>query len=351
MIIPAMNTFRFDRLLGAFPVLWLFTLMLAPSAQAQPVEVRYATILPRGIGQDFVLVKLAQDWRKATDGTIILRRSPGGQKEGEAGIVRKLRSGNYQAAMLSVIGLSEIEPDVAALQKMPLMFQNWAEVDFVREKIRGRLEERLLAQGFVVLFWADSGWVNFFSTREAETPAEYRKMRLFVWAGDESHIKVMKSLGYQPIALETDYVFSSLASGMIEAAPLAPTFAMGVQIPTVATHVLDLNWVPIVGAAIIRKDVWEKIPPDLRARLQPLCDAAGAAARAEGRRFHEDAMNTLQKGPKTCVHTLSPEQRAEWQEFANALGPQIRGKLVPAAIYDEVQQLLREFRACQLAAR
>jgi TRAP-type C4-dicarboxylate transport system substrate-binding protein len=351
MITPAMHTFRFDRLLGAVPVLWLFTLLLAPLAQAQPVEVRYATILPRGIGQDFVLVKLEQDWRQATAGTIILRRSPGGQKEGEAGIVRKLRSGNYQAALLSVIGLSEIEPDVAVLQKMPLVFRDWAEVDYVREKIRGRLEERLLAQGFVVLFWADSGWVNFFSTREAETPAEYRKMRLFVWAGDEPQIKVMKSLGYQPIALETDYVFSSLASGMIDAAPLAPTFAMGVQIPTVATHVLDLNWTPIVGAAIIRKDVWEKIPSDLRARLQPLCEAAGAAARAEGRRFHEDAMNTLRKGPKTCVHTLTPAQRVEWQELASALGPQVRGELVPAAIYDEVQQLLREYRACKLAAR
>ena len=346
-----MTTFRFDRIPGAVPLLCLLALMLVPAAAAKPVEIRYATILPRGIGQDFVLVQLEQDWRKATDGTVILRRSPGGQKEGEAGIVRKLHSGNYQAAMLSVIGLSEIEPDVAALQNMPLVFQNWAEVDFVREKIRGRLEQSMLARGFVVLFWADSGWVNFFSTREAETPAEFKKMRLFTWAGDENQIKIMKSLGFHPVALETDYIISSLASGMIEAAPLAPTFAIGLQIPTVATHVLDLNWAPIVGAAIIRKDVWEKIPPAMRSRLQPLCDAAGVAARAEGRQFHEDALTTLRKGPKTWVHTPTSEQRAAWQEFANALALQIRGQLVPAPIYDEVQQLLREFRASQLAAK
>ena len=347
----AVKILNLKRRLAAVPAGWSLALTPAPAAPAQPVEVRYATILPKGIGQDFVLTKLEQDWRQATGGTIILRRSPGGPKEGEAGIVRKLRSGNYQAAMVSVIGLSEIEPDVAALQKMPLVFRDWAEVDYVREKIRGRLEERLLAQGFVVLFWGDSGWVNFFSTREAETPAEYRKMRLFAWAGDESQINVMKSLGYQPVALETDYVISSLASGMIEAAPLAPTFAIAVQIPTVATHVLDLNWAPIVGAAIIRKDVWEKIPSDVRARLQPLCDAAGAAARAEGRRFHEDAMNTLRKGAKTHVHSLSAEQRAAWEDFARELWPKVRGAMVPAPIFDEVQRLLQEYRANKPAAR
>ena len=75
------------------------------------------------------------------------------------------------------------------------------------------------------------------------------------------------------------------------------------------------------------------------------------AARAEGRQFHDDALRTLRKGPKTWVHTPTSEQRAAWQEFANALAPQIRGQLVPAPIYDEVQQLLREFRASQLAAK
>jgi TRAP-type C4-dicarboxylate transport system substrate-binding protein len=344
------NSIQF-RPFGLFPALTAAGLLLgvatAPGARAQPVEIRYATILPRGVGQDYVLTKLEQDWRTATGGAIILHRSPGGQKEGEAGIVRKLRSGNYQAAMVSVIGLSEIEPAVAALQKMPLAFQTWEEVDYVREKIRGPLEDRLAAQGFVVLFWADSGWVNFFSVREAETPSEFRKLKLFAWSGDEPQIAVMKSLGYQPIPLETDYVLSSLASGMIDAAPLPPTFALGMQIPTVATHLLELNWVPIVGAGIIRRDAWDKIPADLKAKLRPLCESAGADLRAEGRRFHNDALRTLRKNAKMHVHALTPEQAAEWQALARQLGPKVRGTMVPADIYDQVQQLLQDYHSSQ----
>src|SRR5215813_7944016 len=111
------------------------TLMLAGRLPgAEPLEIKLATILPRHIAQDVVLQRLQQDWRKASQGTINLHQSPGGLKDGEAGIVRKLRSGNYQAALLSAVGLAEIEPDVAVLQKMPLVFRNWDEVDFVREK-------------------------------------------------------------------------------------------------------------------------------------------------------------------------------------------------------------------------
>src|SRR5215472_11591014 len=114
----------------------------ALTLQAEPIDVKLATILPRGVGQDFILRKLAEDWQKTSGGTVTLKISPGGQKDGEAGIVKKLNSRNYQAGLLSAVGLCEIEKDVSALQYMPLTFRTWEEVDFVREKIRGKLEEK-----------------------------------------------------------------------------------------------------------------------------------------------------------------------------------------------------------------
>src|SRR5262245_23200294 len=186
--------------------LWWLVWVSVVSLNAQKIDVRIATILPKGLEQANILTKLGEDWRKASGGTVDLRRAPGGEKDGEAGIVKKLRSGNYQAGLLSAVGLSEIESDVAVLQQMPLVFRDWEEVDFIREKIRGQLEERLQAKGFVLLFWADSGWVIFFSVKKVTTPAELKRMKLFSWAGDTRVIEIMKSLGYQPVAMETDHI-------------------------------------------------------------------------------------------------------------------------------------------------
>jgi TRAP-type C4-dicarboxylate transport system substrate-binding protein len=245
-------------------VLTICLLMFATAVQAETIQVRLATILPKGLAQEVLLTRLAEDWRKASGGTVILKKAPGGQKDGEGGIVKKLESRYYQAAVLSATGLSEVDRDVQALQSMPLVFRDWDEVDYVRGKIQDRLEARLRTRGYVLLFWADAGWVNFFSVRKATTPEEFKKFKMFSWVGDATQVEIMKSLGYKPVALDTDYIHSGFASHMIEAAPLPPGFASGVQIPSVAPHVLAVNWAPVVGAAIIRQDVWEQIPADLR---------------------------------------------------------------------------------------
>ncbi len=332
------------------PSLAILLLLLAPAAPAaDPVVVRLATILPRDVGQDLILTQLAQDWKNASGGAVILRRAPGGQTDGEAGIVKKLRSGNYQAALLTAVGLGEIDPDASVLQNLPLTFHNWAEVDFIRDRLRHGLEARLAAKGFVVLCWGDAGWVKFFSRRPGLTPDDFRRMKLFTWAGDEPHVEVMKRLRFQPVALETENIHTGFAAGMIDAAPVPPVFALGGQIHTVASHVLDMNWVPIIGALVIRRDAWESIPAATRTRLMALCETTGAAFRTEGRRFDDDAMTVLRRGPRTTVHGLSPAQRAEWEKLSAELAPLLRDNIVPAALYDEVQIRLKDYRAAHPA--
>jgi TRAP-type C4-dicarboxylate transport system substrate-binding protein len=45
------------------------------------------------------------------------------------------------------------------------------------------------------------------------------------------------------------------------------------------------------------------------------------------------------------VHTLTPENEKEWQKFAEEVYPMIRGKIVPAEMFDQVQSVLKDYRA------
>lgn len=321
------------------------------ASAANPIRVELATILPIGTGQGLALQKLRDDWNAASGGEALLRIAPGGQHDGEATIVRKLRSGNYQAALLSAVGLSEIDPDVSALQLIPLAFHSWDEVDFVREKLRGALEERLRTKGFVVLFWADSGWVKFFSTEDAATPEDFKRLPVAAWAGSDRQMEIMKRHGFKPVALEPSAYYEMLGAKTVKAAPIAAPYALAAQIQSVAPYVLDVKWAPIVGAAIIRQDAWKKIPAELRKKLLALCDKAGADIRSEGRRFDASALKTLRNDPNIHVRTPTPEQWARWEKLGKDLGPEIRGTLVPARMYDRVQQLLQEYRAAKTVAR
>lgn len=342
----AVRSRRFARFLSRAVI----ALAAARAHAAKPGEIVLGTLLPSGTEQYRLLQELGQQWRKEGDGTVKLLLHPDGRLGGESEMVKKIGIGQINAGLFTAVGLSEINPDVAGLQLLPLTFRSWSEVDYVREQLRPVLEARLRAKGFTVLFWADAGWVRFFSTEPAITPAEFRRTKLFVWAGDEPQIAIMKSLGCRPVALETSDVLVGLQTKLINAAPLPPMAALASQVYGPAGHMLDLNWVPIVGAAVVRSDVWEKIPATHRARLLASAETAGKKMRQRGRAEDEDAIRAM-KQHGLQVHAVPPAVAADWQQFREQLYPQIRGRTVPTEIFDAVQQHLRAFRSSAVPAQ
>src|SRR5207249_1407900 len=111
---------------------------------------------PTGTSYHKSLQSMGEQWRTAANGAVKLTIFPGGTQGGEADMVGLMQTGNLDAGLLTAVGLSEIEPAVTALQSMPMAFRNLEEVDYIGEKLRPQLEQRLLAKGYMVLFWTDS---------------------------------------------------------------------------------------------------------------------------------------------------------------------------------------------------
>ena len=51
------------------------------------------------------------------------------------------------------------------------------------------------------------------------------------------------------------------------------------------------------------------------------------------------------------VHTVPPELEEEWRRFAESVYPKMRGKMVPAEVFDKTLSLVAEYRAVQKKAR
>ena len=323
--------------------LTLTVCVTAAAVSAETVEIKLATILPVGTSGHQSLMEMRAAWQKAA-GPAVKLTVYAGMADGEPLLVKKMRARQINAAVLTAIGLSEIDRSVSSLQLMPMVFRDWGEVDYVREKIRPELEARLRAKGFEVLFWGDAGWVRYFSKEPGAHPDDYKKMKLFVLSGSSHEMESFRELGYQPVSLETEQILPGLTTGMISAVPVPPFLANALQINRVAKYMLDLNWAPVVGAAIIRRDVWEKIAPALRVQLQAIANAAADKIRKQTRTEDDEAIIAMKKNG-LVVQTVTPPIRAAWQALAAKSYPMIRGPIVPAEIFDEVQRVLGEYRA------
>ena len=322
----------------------LLAALFSVTALAVDKRLRIGTLAPKNSLYHRQLMGLGEAWRTAQGGSAKYLVYPDGSQGGETDMVRRMRIGQLQGGLLSVVGLREIEPSIAALQNMPMMFRNWDEVDYVREKMRPAMEKKFLDKGFVVLAWGDAGWVRFFSKEAAVRPDDYKKMKFFAWAAETEQQEIMKSLGYAPVPLETGDILPAIQTGMINAVPSTPYFALATQIYNSAPNMLDLNWAPIVGALVITKKAWDELSPDGQAVVREAGARAGVQLRAKARQEVDEAVAAMARRG-LAVNKPNAEQMKEWNALAETLYPRIRGKMVPAETFDEVVGLLGAYRA------
>ena len=322
-------------------------LVLSAALPAQTV-VRLGTLVPKGSRWHEILIEMGEEWKKASGGKIELKIYPGGEQGDEPEMVQKMRIKKLQAVAISGAGLSGIDAAVSALQ-IPMMLSSYEELDYVREHISARLEKGLAQRGFIVLNWGDAGWVHFFTKEPAMRPEEIRKMRLCVLQGDNSTFQLYKINGFQPVALAATDILTGLQTGLIDAFQAPPLFALSNQWFGGAKNMLDIRFAQLVGATLMDKSVWDKIPPAVQKQLLASSHKAGVALRDEIRKAESGSVPMMEQFGLNVVKA-DPKAQAEWRQLAESIWPKLRGTMVPPDLFDEVKRLRDEYRKAHPAS-
>jgi TRAP-type C4-dicarboxylate transport system substrate-binding protein len=311
--------------------------------------IKMGTLAPDGSPWHQALQLMGERWRKISAGQVKLVIYPGGVLGDEPDMVNKMRIGQIQAAGLSGAGLSGIEPGVMALQ-IPMMFDSYEELDYVRERVAPRLEKMVEARGYVVLNWGDVGWVHFFTTRPASRMGDMRKMKLLTLAGDNDTLELWKANGFRAVPLAATDILTGLQTGLVEAVPNTPLFALLDQSFGIARNMIDVKWAPLIGATVITRRMWDSLPATQRSDMMKAAREAGVSLRDGIRKMGDEAIVTMQKRRLQVIHADAAAV-AEWRREAEGVYPKLRGSQVPAELFDEVRKLRNEYRATAAETR
>jgi TRAP-type C4-dicarboxylate transport system substrate-binding protein len=315
---------------------------LAGGLPAQAKTIKLATLAPEGTIYHDILRDLAEDWSRLSGGEIELRIYPGGIAGDEGDVVRKMRVGQIQAAAITGGGLADIAAEIRALQ-VPMMFRSYAELDYVRDQVAPKLEKVFLDKGFKILAWGDAGWLYFFTQSPVVHPDDLKPLKLFTWTGNTDFIEAWKAIGYHPVPMAATEIHMGLASGLINAMSVPPIAALSFQWFGQAKHMTDLRFVALVGALIVDKRTWNRLPKALRPKLHAAARRAGARLQ-EARKVGLEAIAVMQDYGLE-VHDVPPEVYLEWERRAQlGYGPFI-GRTVPARLVEEVKAHRDDYRA------
>jgi TRAP-type C4-dicarboxylate transport system substrate-binding protein len=315
-------------------------LVLTPALGQAQVQIKLGTLAPNGSTWHELLKEMAERWSQASNGQVKLRIYAGGTQGNEGEMVRKMAVGQLQGAAVTTVGLHDIAPEPQALT-VPLMFDSAAELQKALPILEPKLDAMLEKKGYVALTWGAIGAIKLFCTKPLKTPADAAGAKIFAWEGDPGSVKAWKAAGFNPVVLSSTDVITSLQTGMIECIPNVPLYVLTARLFEKAPYMIDVNWGWLVGATVVRKDAWEKIPADLRPKLIAIAKELGKKVDVEVARLNGEAVTAMEKQGLKVVTV----DAAAWRATAEKSWPVVRGEVIPAAFFDEVKALRDAQRA------
>lgn len=308
-----------------------------PRADAQEqVVIRLATLAPRGSTWMRGFDQWNRRLQSETNGRVRLQIYPGGSAGDERTVVRKLRSGQLDAAVMTTTGLGMIAREVLVLQA-PGVIENYAQLDAVRRELAPELERQFEQNGFKLLGWGDAGQTRLFSKHRIERPSQLRQVRPWVWRDSPVFVEFLRAAGANGIPLALPEVLGGLSTNRVDTVPGSALAAIALQWFTQIRFMSQQSSGAVVGAMVLRKDLFDGLPPEQQERVVQMARRNSAELTRAIRRADDRAYRALQQRGITPVDTSA--HRAEWLEVSRRARESLTGRLFSEELLTRVQRI------------
>ena len=341
-----MTFFRNFRLCALVFGLLIMTTATAADAARKPKAkfmIKFATLAPEGSTWMKSMRQMDDEVRARTDNRVGFKFYPGGVQGDEKDVLRKIRNGQLHGGGFTGFGLGAVASDVRVLE-MPFMFRDLAELDYVRGKIDGQLDQVFDEGGYVNLGWVDVGFIYIFSKKPIATPEDLAAARMWVWAGDPLAELFFKAFDISPIPLSAPDVLTALQTGVIDSAYSSTLGCIALQWFTRVSYMTDVPITHGMGAALISKKALRKVSPEDLAIMQ---EVAGPILRELTKKTRVQNQEAIEEMKKEGVQVVKVSEAVHQQFFETGRGAWDDGvgKLYSAELLEKVKELLAEYRA------
>ena len=324
-------------------VLLALALLLVWPLPAVAATIKMATESPDGTVWMRLLREAGTAIEQETAGRVELKIYPGGVMGDDATVMRKMRIGQLQAAILTTGTFARIFPDVQ-LYNLPMQFANFKEVDHVRERLDATLRQGLEDNGFVCPGLAEVGMAYAMSRRPVRSISDASGIKLWTPVGNEAAVKAITAFGISPVPLAIADVLAGLQTGLIDAVAAPLVGALALQWHNQLDYILDLPFMYIYAVMVLPERAFGQLDDADQAIVRRLLGEAVRAADAGNRADHHAVREVLQQQGLEFIQPSAAEVR-QWQARANAASLEwVEDGIVSPKYHDLLKSHLEAFR-------
>ncbi len=283
-----------------------------------------------------------EELRKTTHNEVGIKLYPNMSMGDETDVIRKIRLGQINGGGFTGFGLGEILPEIRVLE-LPYIFDNDEEIDYAVGKMTPYFRERLAEKGFVLLGWADVGWIYFMAQKPVASPKDLKSLNVWMWQGDPLAKAFYTELGKAPVALSVTDVRLSLQTGMIDAVYGSPLATLVLQWFTKLKYISDIPFTNAVGAVLIDKKSFDGLSEAHKKALVEVSEKHLKTLLTQTRSDNQDAYQRLQKEGLISV-TSTQTQRDEMRAIGLRVHERLAGDLYPREVLEKLRGAVNEYR-------
>jgi TRAP-type C4-dicarboxylate transport system substrate-binding protein len=322
----------------------LAIILFAALLSAKNVTIKFATLAPEGSTWMNVMREFAAEVKKQTNGEVKIKIYAGGVQGDEKDVIRKMRINQLQSGGFTGVGLGTILPEVRILDT-PFLFESHEEIDYVKQKFFDRFAKGFEKKGYVLLGWAEVGFVYIFSNYPLKKKDDLNKVKMWMWEGDPLAEALYKTAGISPIPLSITDVLTSLQTGLIDGVYTSPLACLGLQWFTKVKYMLDIPLANSMGAVLVTKKSFKKISPENQKILMELGTKYFNELTRLSRIDNENSITQMVKNGLTLTKVQDKATLDEFMQLGEKSRKELVGQLYSEDLLNQIETAVKEFRA------
>ena len=323
---------------------WIFLVVVLCSSVSvsQQYTIKFATIAPKGTTWMNVMEEYDAAVRKESGGRMGFKIYAGNVQGDEKQVLRKIKVGLLQSGGFTGVGMGEIAPEVRILDS-PFLVRNYAEADDLYKVFNSDFAKAFEEGGYVLLGWAEVGFVYVFTNTPIEKPADLKGLKMWTWEGDPMAETAFRVLGISPIPLSIVDVMMSLQTGLINAVYTTPYAAVTLQWYTRVKYMVNVPLADAAGAVLISKKYFDALPPDLQEILVRNGKIYMEKLTKLSRQDNKESIDVLKKQGIIITHA-EPKDIQRYIEVGEQARKMLVGKMYTQEFLDRVENEVNRFR-------
>lgn len=283
----------------------------APDKQ---ITLKYAFFAPAGTFPAVQMEKWAEEVRKRTNGKVEVKTFPGGTLLTAKNMYDGVQSG------VAEIGLSatSYEPGrfpMLAIVDSPVSFPNARVASLVLWDLTQEFKPKELADFKVItMFATEPAFVQ--SKKPVASLDDIRGMEL---RSAGTGVPVLKALGAAPVGMDQAQVPEALQTGVIKGYLSSREVLKDMKYAEMVKNVTDYPTFVISFAAVMKKDTWNSLPPDVQKVIDDLGREMALWTGDYLDKHVKTVMDWGQKEQGVKVVTLAPEEKAKWDQALKSI--------------------------------